>query len=61
MLKASESVRLKVLAHLIKSVIAEGVVSADWRDSIILNLYKSEENALDQENYRGFELTDEAS
>ena len=39
-LKASGSVGLEVLAHLIKLVIAKGVVPADWRDSIIVNLYK---------------------
>ena len=58
MLKASGSVGLEVLAHLVKSVIAEGVVSADWRDSIIVNLYKDKGDALDRENYRGLKLTD---
>ena len=58
MLKASGSVGLEVLAHLIKSVIAEGVVPADWRDSIIVNLFKGKGNALDRENYRGLKLTD---
>ena len=41
-----------------KSVIAEGVVSVDWRDSIIVNLYKGKEDALDRGNYRGLKLTD---
>ena len=54
-LKASGSVGLEVLAHLIKSFIAEGVVLADWGDSIIVNLYR---DALDQGNYRGLKLTD---
>ena len=58
MLKASGSVGLEVLAHLMKSVIAEGVVPADWRDSIIVNLYKGKGNALDRGNYRGLKLTD---
>ena len=48
MLKASGSVDLEVLAHLIKSVIAEGVVLADWRDSIIVNLYKGKGDVLDR-------------
>ena len=38
MLKASGSLGLKVLVHLMKSVIADGVVPADWGDSIIVNL-----------------------
>ena len=56
MLKAS--VGLEVLAHLMKSVIAEGVVSVDWRDSIIVNFYKSKGDALDRGNYRGLKLAD---
>ena len=47
MLKASGFVDLEVMAHLIKSVIAEGIVPAGWRDSIIVNLYKGKEDALD--------------
>ena len=58
MLKASGSVGLEVLAHVIKSVIVVGVVPADWRDSIIVNLYKGKEDALDRRNYRGLKLTD---
>ena len=58
MLKASVSVGLEVLAHLLKSVIAEDVVPADWRDSIIVNLYKGKRDALDRGNYRGLKLTD---
>ena len=58
MLKASGSVGSEALAHLMKSVIAEGVVPADWRDSIIVNLYKGKGDALDRGNYRGFKLTD---
>ena len=54
MLKASGSGELEVLAPLIKSVIAEAVVSGDWRDSI----YKSKGDALDRRNYRGLKLTD---
>ena len=50
MLKASGSVGLEVLVHLLKSVIAEGVVPADWRDINILSLYKGKEDALDQGN-----------
>ena len=58
MLKASGFVGLEVLAPFIKSVIAEGVVSADWRDSIIVNIYKGKGDALDRGNYRGLKLTD---
>ena len=58
MLKTSGSVGLEVLARLIKSVIAEGVVPADWHDSIIVNLYKGKGDALDLGNYRGLKLTD---
>ena len=58
MLKASGFVGLKVLAYLIKSVIVGGGVPADWRDSIIVNLYKGKENAIDRENYINLELTD---
>ena len=60
MLKASGAVGLEVLAHLMKSVIAEGVVPADWRDSIIVNIYKGKGDALDRGNYnlRGLKLTD---
>ena len=57
MLKASGSVSLEVLAHFMKSVIAEGVVPADWRDSIIVNFYKGKGDALDRGNYRGLMLT----
>ena len=52
MLKASGSVGLEVLAHLMKSVIA------DWRDSIIVNLYKGKGDALDRGNHRSLKLTD---
>ena len=58
MLKASGSVGLEVLAHLMKSVIAEGVAPADWRDSITVNFYKGKGDALDHGNYRGLKLTD---
>ena len=58
MLKASGSVGLEVLAHLMKSITAEGVVPADWRDSIIVNLYKGKGDALDRGNYRSLKLTD---
>ena len=58
MLKASGSVGLEVLAHLMKSVIAKGVVPADWRESIIVNLHKGKGDALDQGNYRSLKLTD---
>ena len=58
MLKASGSVGLEVLAHLMKSVIDEGVVPADWRDRIIVNLYKGKRDALDRGNYRDLKLTD---
>ena len=57
-LKASGSVGLEVLAHLMKSITAEGVVPADWRDSIIVNLYKGKGDALDRGNYRSLKLTD---
>ena len=57
-LKASGSVGLEVLAHLMQSVIAEGVLPADWRDSIIVNLYKGKGDALDRGNYRSLKLTD---
>ena len=57
MLKAFGSVGLEGLAHYMKSVIAEGV-PADWRDSIIVNLYKGKGDALDRGNYRGLKLTD---
>ena len=57
-LKASYSVGLEVLAHLMKSVIAEGVVPADWRDSIIVNLYKGKGDALDRGNYKSLKPTD---
>ena len=58
MLKASGSVGLEMLAHLMESVIVEGVVPADWRDSIIVNLYKGKGDALNRGNYRGLKLTD---
>ena len=58
MLKASDFVGLEVLAHLVKSVIAEGVVPADWRDSIIVNLYKGKRDAFDCGNYRSLKLAD---
>ena len=58
MLKASGSVGLEVLAHLMKSVIAEGVVPADWRDSNIVNFYKGKGDALVRGNYRDLKLTD---
>ena len=58
MLKTSGSVGLEVFANLIKSVIAGGIVPADWRDSIIVNLSKGKKDALDQGNYRDLKLTD---
>ena len=57
-LKASGFVDLEVLAHLMKSVIAESVVPADWRDSIIVNIYKGKGDDLNRGNYRSFKLTD---
>ena len=49
---------LKASGFVGSEVIAEGVVPADWRDSIIVNLYKGKEDALDRGNYRGLKLTD---
>ena len=58
MLMASGSVGLEVLVHPIKSFIAEDVVPADWRDSIIVNLYKGKGDALNRGIYRGLKLKD---
>ena len=38
----------------------DGKVPADWEQSLIVCLYKGKGDALDQGNYRGLKLTEQA-
>ena len=48
--------KLRLLAEL---VFSSGEIAKDWEESLILNLYKGNGEALDRGNYRGLKLTDQ--
>ena len=58
MLKAVSDICGKIIADLINTIISEGKVPINWRDSIIVRLFKGKGDALDLSNYRGLKLTD---
>ena len=58
MLKAVSDICGKIIADLINTIISEGKVPINWRDSIIIRLFKGKGDALDLSNYRGLKLTD---
>ena len=58
MLKAVSDICGKIIAELINTIISEGKVPTNWRDSIIVRLLKGKGDALDLSNYRGLKLTD---
>ena len=58
MLKASSDICSKMIADLKNYIIRDNTMPNKWNDSIIISLYKSKDEALDRENYRGLKLTE---
>ena len=59
MLAASGEKGVDLLTRLTECVFSIGVISTDWQESFILNLYKGKGDALERRNYRGLKLTDQ--
>ena len=49
-----------MMRDLIIAIIGDWKVPADWEQSFIVNLYKGKGDALDQGNYRGLKLKEQA-
>jgi hypothetical protein len=60
MLKASSEEGITMLWHLTEKAFKEGVNPRDWEESCIINLYKSNGDALDRGSYQGLKFTDQA-
>jgi hypothetical protein len=60
MLKASSEEGITMLWHLTEKTFSESVNPRDWEESYIINLYKSNGDALDRRSYRSLKLTDQA-
>ena len=50
---------VELARQLTEAVFSCGVITSDWEESFILNLYKGKSGALDRGNYRGLKLTGE--
>ena len=57
-LKASSDICSKIIADLTNSIIHDNTVPNEWKNSIIISLYKGKGEALDRGNYRGLKLTE---
>ena len=59
MVQAAEEDSVDMILDLINQIIREGVVSADWELSTIINCYKGKSDASESGNYSGLKLTDQ--
>ena len=57
-LKASSDICSKIIADLTNSIIHDTTVPNEWKNSIIISLYKGKGEALDRGNHRGLKLTE---
>ena len=58
MLKTSPNC-CKVMAELANAIVREEKMPTEWKESIILSLYKGKGDALNQGSYRGLKLTEQ--
>src|SRR2546425_12907440 len=58
MLKAAGEAEVRWVTDICNEVVRSGVVSADWRRSWMVNVYKGKGNALESSSYRGIKLLD---
>ena len=58
-LKASPNLCCKVIAELANAIVREEKMPTEWKESIILSLYKGKGDALNRGNYRGLKLTEQ--
>ena len=60
MLKAAGDEGAELGETLVEAVFSIGMISVDWEESLILNLYGGKGGALVCGNYRGLKLTDKS-
>ena len=59
LLKEAEKKGIYLLGLWSETVFRRGEITREWEESIILNPYKGNGNALGRESYRGLKLKDE--
>ena len=59
MLKADPNLCCKVIAELANAIVREEKMPTEWKESIILSLYKGKGDALICENYHGLKFTEQ--
>ena len=60
MIRAAGDAGATMIRDLAITIIPDGKVPADWEQNFIFCLYKGKGDALDQGNYRGMKLTEQA-
>ena len=60
MLKATGEEGVEMVRQLAEAVFSGGVIPKDWEESIIVNHYKGNGEALHRGNYSGLKLTHQA-
>ena len=59
MLKAAGEEGFALAGQLAEAIFSCGMISSNWEESFILNLYKGKDEVFDRGYYRGIKLTDQ--